>query len=84
MVSGLLELLEIMGKREGCVSSILAGIKSLEIRVGTSGGIRFLFVLRSEKVGRSFIDRAEKSPEKRAKKQSRRGFILRYYNANKI
>jgi hypothetical protein len=47
MVSGSLELLEIMEKAIDSACSILVGIKNRSLLIGTTGGIRFLFVLIS-------------------------------------
>ena len=59
MVSGLLELLEIMEKAIDSICSILAGIKSHSLLVGTIGGIRFLFVLRNGSEGLSSTDQVD-------------------------
>ena len=56
MVSGLLELLETMAKAIDSACSILAGIKSHSLLVGTIGGIRFLFVLISGSLTLSSTD----------------------------
>ena len=59
MVSGLLELLEIMVEVIDFVCWTLGDIKNHSLLIGTIGGIRFLFVLRNGSEGLSSTDQVD-------------------------